>query len=65
MAQPYPVDSCRTTREAYHTGVLEIGSKAPDFNDAVLEDGSRFSLSTALEYGPVVLYFFLWAFTAG
>lgn len=45
--------------------VLEVGSKAPDFNDAVLEDGSRFSLSTALRHGPVVLYFFLWAFTSG
>ena len=46
-------------------GVLKVGSKAPDFSGAVLEDGSRFSLSTALEHGPVVLYFFLWAFTAG
>ncbi len=65
MAQPYPIGYCRARRERYHTGVLDIGSKAPGFNDAVLEDGSRFSLSTALEHGPVVLYFFLWAFTAG
>ncbi len=39
-------------------GVLKIGSKAPDFSGAVLDDGSRFSLSEALAHGPLVMFFF-------
>ena len=46
---------------------LDIGDKAPDFTTPAARAGKpfQFSLSAALASGPVVLYFFPAAFTAG
>ncbi len=46
---------------------LDIGEKAPDFTAAAALAGKQFtfSLSDTLAKGPVVLYFFPAAFTAG
>jgi peroxiredoxin Q/BCP len=44
--------------------MLKPGTPAPAI-EAPDSDGTAFSLSAALESGPVVLYFFPKAFTAG
>jgi len=46
---------------------LDIGDKAPDFSAPAALDGKefKFSLAESLSKGPVVLYFFPAAFTAG
>jgi len=46
---------------------LDIGDKAPDFSAPAALDGKefKFSLAESLAKGPVVLYFFPAAFTAG
>lgn len=46
---------------------LQVGDKAPDFKlDAALAGkATSFSLQQALQKGPVVLYFFPAAFSAG
>ena len=46
---------------------LQVGSKAPDFTTQATLGGKefQFSLSEALKKGPVVLYFYPAAFTAG
>jgi peroxiredoxin Q/BCP len=46
---------------------LPTASIAPDFSAQVAQGGtvSTFSLKTALEHGPVVLYFFPKSFTSG
>ncbi len=46
---------------------LPVGSVAPDFTATAYENGQKttFNLKTALKKGPVVLYFFPGAFTAG
>jgi alkyl hydroperoxide reductase subunit AhpC len=49
------------------SAALEVGSPAPDFKlkSAVAGEISEFSLAQSLKNGPVVLYFFPAAFTAG
>ena len=46
---------------------LDIGEKAPDFSAPAALDGKefKFNLAESLAKGPVVLYFFPAAFTAG
>jgi len=46
---------------------LDVGEKAPDFSAPAALDGKefKFSLAESLAKGPVVLYFFPAAFTAG
>jgi peroxiredoxin Q/BCP len=46
---------------------LKVGTTAPDFTAQASQGGKQFTfkLSTALERGPVVLYFFPAAFTSG
>ena len=46
---------------------LDIGEQAPDFNAPAALAGQRFeySLADSLAKGPVVLYFFPAAFSAG
>jgi thioredoxin-dependent peroxiredoxin len=46
---------------------LPVAGMAPDFTAQVAQGGtvSTFSLKTALEHGPVVLYFFPKSFTSG
>jgi len=46
---------------------LAVGTKAPDFDIKAAQGGKEFnfSLTDALKKGPVVLYFFPAAFTAG
>lgn len=46
---------------------LKVGARAPDFSTTAFLAGKAtpFKLSTALKAGPVVLYFFPAAFTAG
>jgi thioredoxin-dependent peroxiredoxin len=46
---------------------LDIGERAPDFTTEAALAGSvyRYSLAEALQKGPVVLYFFLAAFSEG
>lgn len=48
-------------------GALAVGDKAPDFTAQASFAGMvvRFTLSTALKQGPVVLYFYPAAFTPG
>jgi peroxiredoxin len=47
--------------------VLAVGAKAPDFSTEAALGGEtfRFALASALQKGPVVLYFFPKAFSAG
>jgi peroxiredoxin (alkyl hydroperoxide reductase subunit C) len=49
------------------SAALEVGAPAPDFKlrSAVAGEVSEFSLAQSLKNGPVVLYFFPAAFTAG
>ena len=52
---------------ALPAAALTVGDKAPEFSaDAALAGSKiKFSLQAALQRGPVVLYFFPWAFTEG
>lgn len=43
---------------------MDVGERVPDFT-ATLDDGSQVQLSTMLQDGPVVLFFYPKAFTGG
>ena len=56
-----------TTLASPAWAALDVGEKAPDFSAPAALDGKefKFSLAESLAKGPVVLYFFPAAFTAG
>ena len=56
-----------TTLASPAWAALDVGEKAPDFSVPAALDGKefKFSLAESLAKGPVVLYFFPAAFTAG
>ena len=56
-----------TTLASSAWAALDVGEKAPDFSAPAALDGKefKFSLAESLAKGPVVLYFFPAAFTAG